>query len=281
MDQVPCNHDHADNKSDAKARDKGCHRRNKFKWAWDFWSNHPAPIILLFFGGLLMSPMFDFMGVKGKVWSIGLGIWFLLGAGIAFVCESVISAKTATTQPSFFITKTWQSGGPASNGWFVDDCHPNMRRATKADGQFLVEFTNLKPTPIMIAAYAISERTADGQWKAAETFRLGSLFHGRFLSGNDLTKVREIKYQTFDDAIEGKHIATNETVRGWIIFKRWPEGELQFELRDMTGIVTTEPFSPSILDDFKLTQSVTFPAQPMLMVVNVDETEDISSLPKW
>lgn len=189
--------------------------------------------------------------------------------------------RSKPPSPEFFVTRTWQDGGPGGHFWFVDDAGHNTRRVTNADCACLIEFTNLKKIPIMIAAYAISERTATGQWKEAKTFRLGYLWHGRIFVGSDLTRVNEIKYLTFDEAIENKSIAPNETVRGWMIFKRWPEGEFRFELRDMTGLVAAGLFRPSILEDFSVAQSSRFPAQPMLMTVNIDSSEDISALPKW
>jgi hypothetical protein len=226
-----------------------------------------ASRIVFFLGGLVVVGLIVHYAIS----------WAGNGAAIA----PTINQSASVKQPAFFVTKTWQSGGPASNGWFVDDNHPNMRRVAVADCQFLVEFTNLKTDPIMIAAYEIGEKTTDGHWKAMERFRLGSVFHGKFFAGNDLKCVHEMKYETFDDAIAGKHIGPHETVRGWMIFRRWPEGELRFELRDRFGIVTTESFSPSILHDFKLAQSTAFPSQPILADLAGNETEDISGLPRW
>jgi hypothetical protein len=34
--------------------------RRKIRWAWEFWSEHPEAILLLFFVAILVTPVFDF-----------------------------------------------------------------------------------------------------------------------------------------------------------------------------------------------------------------------------
>lgn len=280
MDQKSGKSDHFNDKSDENPHKKTIFRRNKFKWAWEFWSEHPVPILLLFFGGIFVTPMFDFMGEKVKVWSVGFGIWLMLGAGIAFVCKSIISARAPTTQPAFFVTKTWQTGGPSSGYRFVDEYRPGLRRVTEADCAFLIEFTNCLPSPIMIAGYVVGEKLPNGEWKTAERMQLGSIGKGKIFAGNDLKHAKELIFQTFDDAIQNKSIAPHETVRGWIVFKRWPEGDFRLEVRDMKGTIMTEPFSPAFTKDFETSSATPWPSQPMLMS-SADNTEDISDLPTW
>jgi hypothetical protein len=145
------------------------------------------------------------------------------------------------------------------------------------DGSVLVEFTNLKPVPIMIAAYMVETQLTNGQWKAVETVVPGSLTHGKLFTtqgDDDLQSAREIKIATFDSVIK-KDIGPMETVRGWLTFKQWPAGNIRFELRDAkTGLVSVQPFTPSIRQDFSVAGGA-WPVQAELYEIPTN-VEDIS-----
>jgi len=188
--------------------------------------------------------------------------------------------NASNVSAAFFVTKTWQNwSGPSTPfGWFVSEYHPGLKRVERFDGASMVELTNLRPIPMMIASYLIVVQLPSGQWVAVETCRLGSPGNGKTYVGDDPKKVRGIKYQTFDAAIENKSIGPNETIRGWVIFKDWPMGSLRFELRDMTGTLSAEPFSPSIAQDFSPEGGAARPTQPVNAELS-DRFEDISGLP--
>ena len=184
---------------------------------------------------------------------------------------------------SFYVSTTWMSRPIWPLMWFVDEYHPGMKRVTQVHEAALIEFTNLKPVPIMIAAYAVETELPNGEWKRMEAVTPNSVTHGQVFFGEDLKRVREMKYWTFNSAIENKNIAPNETVRGWLIFQYWYTGKRRFELKDTTGLVSTEPFSSGFENDGNVAGATPWPlwpVQPLLSELSSD-FQDISDLPVW
>jgi hypothetical protein len=180
-----------------------------------------------------------------------------------------------TSQPAFFVTSTARNASPLPTPmWFVDELEfdNRLKRRIMVSGAMLIEFTNLKVVPIMIAAYVVGLQSANGIWTAAQIMHNGRMFHGK-----EPTQVREVIYQAFDTVIQ-RNIGSHETVRGWIIFKKFPEGKLRLEIRDAFGNVFVESFQPSIQKDFSAIGADSSPTQPMLMSMSKN-VQDITRFP--
>jgi hypothetical protein len=93
---------------------------------------------------------------------------------------------SGSPEPEFHVAATTILREIPSRAWYVDEYHPGRRRIFKIDGACLFEFTNLRPVPIMISAYLITTKGADGKWSAAESLPLGSTRTGRLYLGDDL-----------------------------------------------------------------------------------------------
>jgi hypothetical protein len=153
----------------------------------------------------------------------------------------------------------------ASPAWYVQD---GVRvRITQS---FLIHFTNLRPTPVMIYSCWIEEEGADHQWHVA-SLQFGT--NGRFFSGNDdLTHVAEFRYTTLDSVVNNRNIGQNETVRGWMFFvaPSPPMGRLRFCMTDAMGNIEKQPLLPIA--------SGAWPSQSE-MIESLNKITDISSFP--
>jgi len=111
-----------------------------------------------------------------------------------------------------------------------------------------VELTNLKPVPITIENYAVDSENTNGIWERVDSVPIIDIgeTRGAFYFGNDLKSVTEIKYQSFDSAVQSKSIASGEVVSGWLFLgnpkKGWNNSKgLRFRLNDNFGNISVEP----------------------------------------
>jgi hypothetical protein len=185
--------------------------------------------------------------------------------------------------PPFYVSTTWQSRSLWPPMWFVDEYHPRLKRATQVREATLLEFTNLKPVPIMIASYAFETELPNGSWERMETVVPDSSTHGKIFFGENLERVSEIRYRTFDSAIENKNIAPNETVRGWVIFHYWYDGKRRLVVKDTTGLVAAELISSGFEKESKVAEANPWPLKPVQPILSelLPDFTDISTLPVW
>jgi hypothetical protein len=100
MDQKHGESEQAAHKATENPRDKSVSRTKGIKWTWEYWSERPESILLLFASGIFVPLLGDFMSKQTKVWAIGFSAWMLCAAIIIFVCKSVISTINREQQPS-------------------------------------------------------------------------------------------------------------------------------------------------------------------------------------
>jgi hypothetical protein len=167
----------------------------------------------------------------------------VLGWIIYFCCVYLIyknSAEKNTAKTHDFSIRTSWMSNDTNFMRYIDDNGQIVPFA----GAVIVEFTNLKPIPIMINSYEVEIQTADGKWIESDIIPKYGINRGRVLMGyNAFTNLAEVDYTSFDSAIQNKNIAPNETVRGWLFFKSyffWHP--TRFSLRDMLGNISTEQF---------------------------------------
>jgi len=141
--------------------------------------------------------------------------------------------------PDFSIQTTWMQN-ETGDMKYIDD---NNGQIIPFDGAVLVQFTNLKPVPLMINSYAIEKETPDGKWVRSDLLPKYGINRGGVLMGYDsYTNLTEWIYTSFDSAIQNKNIAPNETVRGWLFFKHYFGGvKIRFRVKDALGHIFVEP----------------------------------------
>ncbi len=167
----------------------------------------------------------------------------VLGWVSYFICIWLIYRNSAGTNPAmahdFSIQSTWTQND-TNVMRYIDDNGQIVPFA----GAVLVEFTNLKPVPMMIASYEVEIKTANGEWVQSDIIPKYGINHGRVFMGYDaFTNVTEWDYKSFDSAVQDKNIAPNETVRGWLFFKSyffWHPTRLS--VKDALGNISIEPF---------------------------------------
>jgi hypothetical protein len=186
MDQKSGKSGHSDDKPNDQTDEKGVPGGKKFKWSWNFWSEHPTAILLLFFGGICVAPIYDFMGSKMKIWTIGAGIWLILGAGIAFVCESISSGLTTKgipivtpkAAPAISLSATVTGALRPANGFrFIPIVYITADMALGGPKQTWISAAikislavEAYPSPsLTIQGYQVEVLRTDGQWHQANS----------------------------------------------------------------------------------------------------------------
>jgi hypothetical protein len=204
-------------------------------------------------------------------------------AGYVIRCFGPAPRSSAVNGPSFYVSTTWQSRSVWPPMWFVDEYHPRLKRVTQVREATLLEFTNLKLVPIMIASYALETELPNGSWKRMETVVPDSVTHGQIFFGENPERVSEVRYRTFDSAIENKNIAPNETVRGWVIFHYWYDGKRRLVVKDATGVVAAEPVSSGFEKESRVAEANPLPLTPVQPILSelLPDFANISTLPVW
>ncbi len=235
------------------------------------WGNlldcHALAPLLVYAAGLLLSDAgacYLIYGIFRKFkWSrlACILLWVILTALSGIV---VRKNSPPAIGDAFSVEITWMDTMGTTSDW----CLADTGSVIPIRSGFLVNFTNLTGSPVMIDSYEIDEEIKPGIWKSA------SLPFGdsRFFIGPDRHDVTEVQYQTLDDSLANKNLAANETVRGWIFVAGtpwWPPPKYRFVANDTMGRSFTEPL---------LIKGTPRPIQPMMLSVK-ERHLNISTVP--
>ena len=273
-------------------------KRRLILYEWGFWVmvavasiiffvNHTLALVsipLLFLGLILgaFALRLSLINHGSKHWRANVA-WASIAFPCCLICGYVFwfEINDQKGKQDFSIHTTWSNFTMSPHYWFVYEPAPGHRRATPIIGGWLVEFTNLKPDPILIESYAVEQRGTNDQWIPVLLFKNSGPERGSFFYG-ETNNANEIKCRTFDDAIGNVDIGPKGTIRGWMFFKDIPppQKDLRFEFRDVkTGLVSVGAFSMAFKQDFSSARN-SLPVQPLMMEISTNEL-DIRTLPQW
>lgn len=247
-------------------------------WGYsEFFGSHNSPILsnICFFGftASVLAALAGFT-YKALPYVKTICIFYVLLCGLfgiiiyAFakpMYQNVIESKPVETvkssatnaPPEFSIHFTWSVIRQPGMMRYIDD--EGMEFAKSAygekvvpvipfDSRVIVELVNLRHVPLMIASYEIETEMTNGTWARADLIPEMGINQGRVFEGYDaFTNVTERDYTSFDSVIQNRNIAPNETIRGWLFFRKYPDGDIRFRLIDTLGNAFTVPIKYGIV----------------------------------